>query len=281
MSALRITLLQTVLFWEDKAANLQMLEEKINGLRGRTEIVVLPEMFTTGFTMNPRPLAETMNGESLERVRRLARENRLIITGSLIIEDNGHYYNRLIWVLPNGQVGTYDKRHLFAFAGEDIVYTPGQKRLIASVKGWKINLQICYDLRFPVWARQQNREFANASGTEAGPEEAATPASGPEYDVLVYVANWPEQRILAWKTLLQARAIENQCYVIGVNRVGKDGNGQVYNGSSSVIGPLGDILYQRAGEEDIFTVTLEEKDLNIAREKFPFWKDGDSFLLTH
>ncbi|MFZ1262437.1 MAG: nitrilase-related carbon-nitrogen hydrolase, partial [Chitinophagaceae bacterium] len=215
MSTLTITTIQANLHWEDKAANLQMLEEKINSIKEKTEIVVLPEMFSTGFSMKPELLAETMEGETLQWMKRIAAEKKIILTGSLIIADTVQtgiagpcYFNRLIWMLPNGQCGIYDKRHLFAYAGEDNHYTAGTKRLIASVKGWKINLLVCYDLRFPVWARQ----------TPSLPGEGEA-----EYDVLIYVANWPERRIHAWKTLLQARAIENQCYVVGVNRVGKDG----------------------------------------------------------
>lgn len=261
MSTLAITGIQSNLHWEDPAANLNMFEEKIKSIERKTEIVILPEMFSTGFSMKPEQLAETMNGETVKWMRRLAAEKKVIITGSVIIEENDEYFNRLICMLPNGQYGYYDKRHLFAYAGEDENYTPGSKRLIASVKGWKINLMICYDLRFPVWARQQVQ-----------PE-------GPEFDVIIYVANWPERRIHAWKTLLQARAIENQCYVIGVNRVGKDGNDFNYSGDSIVADPMGEILYQKTNEEDIFTVTLQKEKLEEVRTKLPFWKDGDNFII--
>ncbi len=180
----------------------------------------------------------------------------------MIIKEDGLYYNRLIWMLPNGSLGFYDKRHLFAYAKEDDHYTAGNKRLIASVKGWKINLQVCYDLRFPLWSRQQPQENNEA-----------------EYDVLIYVANWPEKRSTAWKTLLQARAIENQSYVVGVNRVGNDGNDINHSGDSSVIDPLGEILYQVHDDEDIFTITLEKEKLNEVRNRFPFLKDADDFTL--
>ena len=166
----------------------------------------------------------------------------------------------MIWMLPNGQYGYYDKRHLFAYGEEDKHYTAGTKRLIASVNGWKINLMVCYDLRFPVWARQQFDEKQNF-----------------EYDVLIYVANWPERRSSAWKSLLQARAIENQCYVIGVNRVGNDGNNIYHSGDSMVIDPIGEVLYQKSDEEDLFTIQLSEKHLKEVREKFQFWRDADSF----
>lgn len=269
MSTLTITGIQTTLHWEDKSANLQMLEEKISSIKEKTEIVVLPEMFSTGFSMKPELLAETMNGETVQWMRRIAAEKKIILTGSVIIEEAGNYYNRLIWILPNGQYGIYDKRHLFAFAGEDKHYTAGTKRLIASVKGWKLNLLVCYDLRFPAWSRQ------------APPLATGGEGQGVRYDVLIYVANWPEKRIHAWKTLLQARAIENQCYVVGVNRVGDDGNGIHYTGNSMVVDPMGEVLYNKKDEEDIFTVTLDKDHLNAVREKFPFWRDADYFKILN
>ena len=262
MSTLTITTIQTNLFWEDKAANLQVLEQKISSIEQKTELVILPEMFSTGFSMQPETFAETMEGATVQWMQRVSEENGIILTGSVIIEEGGQYFNRLIWMLPNGQLGHYNKRHLFAYAGEDQFYTPGKKRLIASVKGWKINLQVCYDLRFPVWARQQATE------------------TNPEYDVLIYVANWPEKRNHAWKTLLCARAIENQCYVIGVNRVGNDGNNIYHSGNSLVIDPLGQVLYHIADEEDINTITLSKEKLEEVRTRFPFWKDADDFGLS-
>jgi len=271
MSALIITIIQTNLQWEDKAANLQMLEEKIFSIQEKTEVVVLPEMFSTGFSMQPEKFAETMDGDTVSWMKRMAAEKKIILTGSIIIKENDHYFNRLIWMLPNGQYGVYDKRHRFAFAGEDEHYTAGTKRLIASVKGWKINLQVCYDLRFPVWARQTSP--SNSLSKEEG--EPATP----EYDVLIYVANWPERRSIAWKTLLQARAIENQCYVAGVNRVGNDGNGIYHSGDSMIIDPMGEILYHKKDDEDIFTITLSKDHLRAIRQKFPFWKDADDFKI--
>ena len=270
MSNLSITLIQTHLLWENKTANLQMLEEKISSIKERTEVVVLPEMFSTGFSMKPELLAETMDGKTVQWMKRIAAEKKVILTGSIIIEENNNYYNRLVWMLPNGQYGAYDKRHCFAFAGEDEHYTAGTKRLIASVKGWKINLLICYDLRFPVWARQ-----APSQGEEKNSGKAA------EYDIIIYVANWPEKRIHAWKTLLQARAIENQCYVIGVNRVGDDGNGIHYSGESMTIDPLGEVLYTKKEEEDIFTITLDKTHLETVREKLPFLKDADRFNILN
>jgi len=261
MSSLSISTIQANLTWENKAANLEMFVEKIAAIEEPTELVILPEMFSTGFSMNPAVLAEPMNGDTVEWMKETAIQNKIILTGSLIIEEEGKYYNRLIWMLPNGQFASYDKRHLFAFAGEDKYYATGNKRLIASVKGWRINLQVCYDLRFPVWARQQQNE------------------DKPEYDILIYVANWPERRSHAWKTLLCARAIENQCYAIGVNRVGDDGNGIYHSGNTMIIDPLGEVLYHLKDEEDVFTISLEKEHLQQSREKFPFWKDGDEFKI--
>ena len=275
MSTLTITTIQSNLIWEEKSANLRLLEQKIAGIEEKTEIVVLPEMFNTGFSMRPEALAETMDGETVEWMKRVSRENGIVLTGSLMIEEAGNYYNRLVWMLPNGQYGHYDKRHLFAFGEEDKHYSPGNKRLIASVKGWKINLQVCYDLRFPVWARQapshELRSFP-LQGTPKGEEFSA-----PEYDLLIYVANWPERRSHAWKTLLCARAIENQCYVVGVNRVGSDGKNVYHSGNSLVIDPLGQVLYHMADEEDVNTITLQKEMLEDVRSKFPFWKDADKF----
>lgn len=265
MSKLTISLVQTTLHWEDKAANLSLLEEKIRSIGG-SHVVVLPEMFSTGFSMKPEVLAETMEGPTVQWMKGLAREQRIILTGSVIIEEAGRYYNRLIWMLPNGQYGYYDKRHLFAYAGEDQHYTGGSQRLIASVNGWKVNLQVCYDLRFPVWARNKV-------------EVEAEDKFGFEYDLLLYVANWPQRRSTAWKALLQARAIENQCYVVGVNRVGEDGNAIYHSGDSMVIDPLGEILYHKADDEDLFTITLDKAHLNEVRERFPFWRDADRFSI--
>ncbi len=245
-----------------------MLQQKIASIKEKTQLVVLPEMFSTGFSMQPELLAETMDGPTVQWMREMAAIHRIILTGSLIIREGTDYFNRLIWMLPNGQYGLYDKRHRFAFAGEDQHYTAGNKRLIASVNGWKINLQVCYDLRFPVWARQ--------NPAAASPELPAQP----EYDLLINVANWPQRRSLAWKTLLQARAIENQCFIVGVNRVGVDGNGIDYSGDSMVIDPLGEILYHKADEEAIHTLSLHKTALEAIRQKFPFWKDADAFRIS-
>jgi len=262
MPTLTITLIQPNLFWEDKKANLELLQKKIESISEKTEVVILPEMFSTGFSMRPEIFAETMNGETMQWMKRISSERKIIITGSIIIEENGNYFNRLIWMLPNGELGFYDKRHLFAFGDEHAHYKAGNKKLIASVKGWKINLQVCYDLRFPVWARQAPENLEN------------------KYDLLIYVANWPEKRSTAWKALLQARAIENQCYVAGVNRVGEDGNKIYYSGDSMVVDPLGEIIYQKNKEEDIFTYTLYKEKVEETRNHFPFWKDADLFIIN-
>jgi omega-amidase len=270
MSTLTITTIQSHLHWQDKAANLKMFEEKIDGIKEKTEIVVLPEMFSTGFVIQPDALAETMDDETVQWMKRVSAKKKIILTGSVIIKETNQaadsvptrYYNRLIWMLPNGEYGYYDKRHRFAFAGENENYTAGSKRLIASVKGWKINLLVCYDLRFPVWSRQ-----------------SPDAEDQPEFDVLIYVANWPERRNHAWKTLLQARAIENQSYVVGVNRVGKDGSDLYHSGDSMIVDPLGEVLYHKKDAEDIFTITIDKAHLQNVREKFPFWKDADDFTI--
>ena len=279
MLPLTITTIQTNLAWENKAANLQMLEKKIDGLEEKTEVIILPEMFSTGFSMQPALLAEDMDGETVRLMEEVAAKNKIILTGSLIIKEDDRYYNRLIWMLPNGQNGYYDKRHLFGYAGEDKQFAAGNRRLIASVKGWRINLQVCYDLRFPVWARNRVLEILQPAGEVVLPAniKETTNNTRPEYDLLIYVANWPERRSHAWKTLLCARAIENQCYVVGVNRVGRDGNNINHSGNSLVIDPLGEVLYHIADEEDIFTITLQREHLEDVRTKFPFWKDADDF----
>jgi predicted amidohydrolase len=254
---LHITLIQPDIVWEDIPANLRQYEALIAGIQGPKHIVALPEMFSTGFSMDPERLAEQMDGRSVAWMADMAVKHRCILTGSLIIEEDGKYYNRMLWVQPDGRIGIYDKRHLFAYAHEDQHYTKGETRTIAQVNGWRINLLVCYDLRFPVWARNQ----------------------GDEYDVLLYVANWPETRSVAWKTLLQARAIENQCYTVGVNRVGKDGKGVNYTGDSSVFGPLGETIWQQTASPACQTVTLQKSVLQKVRTELPFLNDADKFLL--
>ena len=287
MPPLTITLIQPDLRWEDKAANLELLGTRIDAIKEKTNLVILPEMFSTGFSMRPEALAEPMNGPSVAWMKQMAARKKVILTGSLIIEEKGRFFNRLIWMLPNGQYGTYDKRHRFAYAGEHEHYTAGHKRLIASVNGWKVNPLICYDLRFPVWSRQQLQEpFAlqDPPGSSASDQPVPLPGNPPgtlepEYDLLVYVANWPERRSHAWKTLLQARAIENQAYVVGVNRVGNDGNNIYHSGDSMIVDPLGEVLYHAPKEESIFTCTLQPEKLEEVRTRFPFWRDSDQFTI--
>ena len=254
---LHITLIQPDIVWEDKAANLAQYETTIASITGQKQVVVLPEMFSTGFSMAPERLAEPMDGHSVRWMADMAVKYRCILTGSLIIEEDGKYYNRMLWVQPNGDIGIYDKRHLFAYGSEDQHYTRGERRTIAQVNGWRINLQVCYDLRFPVWARN----------------------TGDDYDVLLYVANWPEQRSLAWKTLLQARAIENQSYAVGVNRIGTDAKNNNYTGDSSVFGPLGELIWQQTNATACHTITLEKEVLQKVRTGLPFLNDADKFLL--
>lgn len=259
MKPLTCSLVQTNLFWENKSANLSMLEEKIMNINETTQVVILPEMFSTGFSMKPKNHAEAMEGATVQWMKKIAAEKKIILTGSLMIEEKENYYNRMLWVLPNEEIICYDKRHLFAFAHEQEHYTPGNERVIVSVNGWRINLQVCYDLRFPAWVRQQVKNNL------------------PEYDAIIYVANWPERRVHAWKSLLIARAIENQCYVIGVNRVGYDGNGVYHCGNSMFIDPLGETLFEEKRRECIETVILQPEKIESIRQQFPFLPDADKF----
>jgi len=256
MQNLNVTLIQTELAWEDKASNLNHFERQLNEV-GETDLILLPEMFTTGFSMQPKKLAEPMNGESVNWLINQAEKSMAVITGSLIIEDEGKYFNRLIWAKPDGTIEYYDKRHLFSMAGEQNYYSAGSKRLLVELKGWKICPQVCYDLRFPVWNRN---DIA--------------------YDLLFFVANWPAKRNIAWKTLLQARAIENQTYVAGLNRVGNDGNMIYHSGDSTLIDPLGEIIYNQADMAFIKTIELSKARLNFVREKYPFLPDKDQFYIN-
>lgn len=243
--------------WEHPEQNRLNLLNKIESLSKPVDLIVLPEMFTSGFTMNPSEVAETMNGETVSWMKELAIQKKVAITGSLVIKENGQYYNRLVFVHPDGDIDVYDKRHTFTLAGENKVYSAGTKKLIVHYKGWSICPLICYDLRFPVWARNVEN-----------------------YDVLIYVANWPKVRIAAWDTLLKARAIENMSYCIGVNRVGLDGNNHEYSGHSAAYDVLGNRLdtipYDK---EAIEVVTLNKKVLETYRSKLNFLEDRDSFSL--
>jgi omega-amidase len=257
MRNLRITLVQAGITWHDAGANLERFDRIIGGIEKSADCVILPEMFTTGFTMKPDGVVEDMEGPAVTRLKEWAERFGTDHAGSVAIRDRGRFYNRLVWARPDGTVITYDKRHLFRMAGEDGVYSAGGGTVTIDHGGWKIRPFICYDLRFPVWTRNR----------------------GLEYDAAVFVANWPDSRALHWKTLLRARAIENQCYVIGVNRVGIDGNGVSYSGGSTVIDFAGNVIVDMKGEEGTSTVELSCDELRKYRETFPAWKDADPFIL--
>lgn len=253
---MNISLIQAPLFWENPIANRNYFEQKINGLDFQTDLVILPEMFTSGFTMHPKSVAETFHGETIQWLQSLASKNQLAITGSLVIEEKGNYYNRMVFVFPNGDIASYDKRHLFTLAGENLVYNSGKSKTIVTYKGWEICLQICYDLRFPVFVRNVE-----------------------SYDLLIYVANWPKPRINAWDILLKARAVENLCYVVGVNRIGEDGNQHLYVGHSQVIDELGNFIVEPSENEEIFTALLDKNKMLETRSKLNFLNDQDTFKL--
>ncbi|MFK7934041.1 MAG: amidohydrolase [Saprospiraceae bacterium] len=256
MKDLHVTLIQSELRWEDAAANRANFAKKIERLTEPTDLIVLPEMFTTGFTMNPATVAETMDGTTLNWLREMAQQSNAVVTGSVVIEENEQYYNRLIWMRPDGNYDTYDKRHLFTLAGEHKYYQPGTKRLIVELNGWKICPLICYDLRFPVWARNVEN-----------------------YDLLIYVANWPDKRSNAWKALITARAIENQCYTIGVNRVGKDANGHLYSGDSGVADYAGIQLARQSYTAGVMQLKLDAEAQQQFRQKLNFLADRDDFSI--
>lgn len=254
---LKVAIIQTDLVWESPEQNRLHFSKKINALSEEVDLIILPEMFMTGFSMNPSEVAETMDGETILWLKTIAKEKNTAITGSLIIKENNNYYNRLVFVFPSGKIQTYDKRHTFTLAGENKVYKAGNKKLIIDYKGWKICPLICYDLRFPIWSRNIEN-----------------------YDLLIYVANWPKPRINAWNTLLKARAIENMSYCIGVNRVGLDINGYEYTGNSAVYDGLGkEISTIKPNEIITEIITLNKDDLLKTREKFRFLDDKDDFIL--
>jgi predicted amidohydrolase len=269
MDNLKVTLMQSSLHWEDTIANLAMFEEKIWQMKEATDLIVLPEMFTTGFSMQSAALAEHMNMTTFKWLKQQAAQTGAVITGSYIVKDQENYYNRLIWMRPDGSYELYDKRHLFRMAEEHYTYTAGTSRIIPVLKGWRICPLICYDLRFPVWSR--NTELTTAQDR---------PMQEPVYDCLIYIANWPAVRSYAWNTLLQARAIENISYVIGVNRVGTDGKGHSYSGDSSLISPKGERIFHLADEEIMQTITLDADELKSFRQKFPAYMDADTFSLN-
>lgn len=261
MSDLKVTLVQTELDWEDVEANLNRFDQKLHGVE-ETDLIVLPEMFTTGFTMNPERVVQSMSGSSIQWMKNKAKIHNAVICGSLVIEESGDYFNRFIIAYPDGRIKHYDKRHLFSLVGEDEHYIGGKERLIVEVNGWKILPQICYDLRFPVFARSRKQAESHW-----------------EYDAVIYVANWPKPRIHAWDTLLKARAIENQAYCIGVNRIGYDQNDMEYVGHSAAYDFAGLAVAELNDQEITSTVTLNREPMRTFRERFPFQRDGDEFAI--
>jgi len=253
MRDLTITVIQEKLVWEDIEANITVFDKTLDTLKAKTDLIVLPEMFTSGFSMNAEKLAQTMSGPAVTWLCEKAGAIQADIVSSVIIKEQGRFFNRLLWVKPDGSLMSYDKRHLFRMADEDKVYTAGHQKLIVELYGWKISPFICYDLRFPIWTRNLNNAF----------------------DAAIFIANWPEVRAHHWKSLLRARAIENQCYTIGVNRVGTDGNNISYSGDSSIIDPLGNISFQSAHASCTYTTVLSAATLEMVREKFPVWMDAD------
>jgi omega-amidase len=260
MQDLKITLVQSDLHWEDIEANLAMFEEKIWQIGNTTDVIVLPEMFTTGFTMNTKH-AEMMNMRTFKWMKQMADQTGALILGSYIVSVHDRFFNRLLWMEPGGHFKTYDKRHLFRMASEHKTFSSGESLLIGTWKGWRICPLVCYDLRFPVWSR--NKWDFNTSKLA--------------YDLAIYVANWPTARIDAWNTLLRARAIENLSYVVGVNRIGQDGNGIEYNGNSAVISPKGEAIYTNEGMEISRTLELSANSLHAFRDRFPTYMDADEF----
>lgn len=255
---IRVTLAQTDLFWESPQKNRDYLDVKILKLSEPTDIIILPETFTSGFTMSAHQIAETMDGPSVKWMRQLAAKTGAAICGSLIITENGHFFNRFVFIKSDGEAVHYDKRHLFSIGGEKEAYSPGTLRTVFTYLGWRIALYICYDIRFPVWCRNRN-----------------------DTDLMLFTANWPMARILVWNTLLKARAIENQVYIAGVNRIGSDGNGIKYNGMSQLINPYGNALLDpELHEEDLFTVEISLTQLNDFRQKFPVANDADIFEIN-
>jgi predicted amidohydrolase len=258
MQDLSIALVQAKQVWEDIEANLDCFKQQIDQIAPGTHLIVLPEMFTTGFSMHPQALAQTMDGPCVAWLKARARDTGADITGSMIIEDAGCYYNRLIWAKPDGTLVWYDKRHLFRYAGEQNVYSAGRQHLLVECQGWRVRPFICYDLRFPIWTR--NLDLV--------------------YDAAIFVANWPRRRAPHWKALLSARAIENQCYIAGVNRVGEDGNGYRHSGDSRIIDPLGRMIAGLSDEEGIISGRFSANVLQEYRNQFPAWMDADTELLS-
>jgi predicted amidohydrolase len=255
---LYISLVQPDMIWENKIENLNRYGQLLTTMKGKSDLIILPEMFSTGFTMNPASLAEKMDGSTVDWMKNVSKKMKASIAGSVIIEEDDRYYNRLIICDPSGNLNWYDKRHLFRMAGEEEIYSSGKDRLVIQLQKWRICFQICYDLRFPVWSRNRN-----------------------DYDILVYVSNWPEARKDIWDILLKARAIENQCYAVGVNRVGTDGNGISYSGGSMIVNPKGvPACILEENKETVVTCSVSLPELQAFRDKFPAWKDRDAFKIT-
>lgn len=255
---MKIALIQSDLYWEEAFKNRNLFEAKIDQIDSGVDLVVLPEMFSTGFSMNPKDVAETMQGETTVWMKSIAQQKKCAIAGSLIITENNQFYNRMLFVFPSGEIQFYDKRHLFTLAGEDKVYTAGSKKQIVEYLGWKICLQVCYDLRFPVFVRNVEN-----------------------YDLILYVANWPKVRINAWDILLKARAVENLSYIIGVNRTGFDANNHEYNGHSQVIDFLGNPILEPQENEGVFIVELDKNSMLETRKKMDFLSDKDVFEIQN
>ncbi len=263
MQDLKVTIIQSPLHWHQPAANRAMFEEKIWQIEEPTDLIILPEMFTTGFTMQAAELAEPYGSTTFHWMQQIAAQTKAAVCGSYIVKYGTNYVNRLVWINPDGSDYYYDKRHLFRMADEHLTYQAGKEILIVEHKGWRICPQVCYDLRFPVWNRNRWIE---------GAQHLA-------YDLLIFVANWPVPRINAWDTLLQARAIENLCYSIGVNRIGNDDAGVSYCGHSCFVNPKGHFVQHLQDQEQICTQLLKANDMLQLREKFPVYKDADNFRL--
>lgn len=263
MQNLTITMIQSALHWEDAESNRKHFTKKIEGINEPTDLIILPEMFTTGFTMNPKNLAEPADGKTHQWMLEMTVKTKATIIGSIIIEEEGNYYNRLMIVQPDGSSYHYNKKHLFAYAGEDEAFTAGNERLIFKLNDWKICPMVCYDLRFPAWARNSYDEASDSSA----------------YDLLIYVANWPKPRVNAWDALLTARAIENQTYVAGVNRVGLDGNNYEYVGHSAVYDYLGNSMDSLGEKEGVINIKLSADSQSAFRKKLPFLQDQDQFKI--
>ena len=280
MQNLSVTLIQINLFWENPTANLANLEEKIAQISLPTDLIILPEMFNTGFTMNVKEVAEPMNFTTFKWIKQQAKRVQAVITGSFIVKEGEQYFNRLIWMRPDGSFEIYDKRHLFRMGGEHHNFAGGSKRLIVELKGWRICPLICYDLRFPVWSRNFQEEKKSKEIKEniiPNNSNLLFESSSLNYDLLIYVANWPAVRSQVWDTLLQARAIENQSFCIGVNRVGNDRMGLNYTGNSAVIDFKGNPIFYQKDSEIIKSQILNKEELDDFRAKFPAYLDADDF----